>query len=44
MFDLHFLLGVVDDLGVLLLLLLVDSFGVEQAVPECEVQGIVILR
>lgn len=44
MFDLHFLLGVVDDLRVFLLLFLVNSFGVEKAVPECKVQGIVVLR
>ena len=43
MLDLHFLLGFIDDLGMLFLLLLVDPFGVEKAIPKSEIQGIVIL-
>ena len=44
MFSLHFLLGLVDDLRMLLLLLFIDLFRVEQAVPKRKVQGIVVLR
>ena len=44
MFGLHFFLGFVNDLRMLLLLLLIDFFRVEQAIPKRKVQGIVVLR